>query len=615
MINSLPHSRYILIVEDPQGRRTIPLEEMKYSLGRKSDNQIVLYSKHASRHHATLIKKSIDRQNFSYWILDGDLEGNKSHNGIYVNGSKCLIHELKDGDLINFGCDINASFHLINNQEKLEKLPNRTHEKAKITSTENSENSEHNNQHSKSTLILNQAQIISFDDTIQDESFLDALTDLPNRSLFNEYLSIAINNAQKNNKLLGLLLVDIEQLRNVNNQLGYRLGDKLLKILSERLKESLRSGDIVARWGGDEFIIMLPQINTANDLEKISQRIIKTLQAEYEIENHSLSVQISLSSVIYAPDGADRKVILQKLEENLAEDKKNGHKNNRLDSGNVDQKNARTSKVEYFLYQAIRNNELALYYQPQVNIVRGEVEGLEVLLRWLHPQFGLIAPNRFLPLVDETELILSLNRWILKNACQQAQIWQQQGLLYTSISINVSPQQFRDLQFLETLDNILSETKIDPSCLEIEITEASLLENQGETGRILGELAQLGVGIVLDDFGSGYGSISYLDQIPLKKLKIEQSFIKKLTANPQDTAFISAVLSLAKSFNLTVIAKGIETQQQLEILQELGCERIQGNRISCPLAVEEMTKFLSSHRILSAKHFSQLKFQDLRMRE
>lgn len=607
MINGSSNSRYLLIVEDPQGRRTIPLEEMKYSLGRKSDNQIVLYSKHASRYHATLIKKSIDRQNFSYWILDGDLEGNKSHNGIYVNGSKCLIHELKDGDLINFGCDINASFHLIASQERIEQAPVKSPGQGRVTITENEENSSQNNLHAKSTLILHhsQSQIISFDDTIQDESFLDALTDLPNRSLFNEYLSIAINNAQKNNKLLGLLLLDVEQLRDVNNQLGYRLGDKLLQIVSERLKESLRAGDIVARWGGDEFIILLPQINTAKDLEKVSQRIIKTLETNYEIENHSLAVRLSLGSVIYPPDGSDRKVILQKLEENLVAAKNNINNTSQRESVKVDPKNTRSSKVEYFLYQAIRNNELTLYYQPQVNITQGQVEGLEVLLRWLHPQFGLIAPHRFLPLVEESELILELNRWVLKNACQQAQIWQQRGLLYTPMSINLSPHQFRDPQFLTTLEEVLTETKIEPSSLEMEITETSLLENSSETSRILEELQKLGISIILDDFGSGYASIAYLSQFPLKKLKIEQSLTKKLTANPQDTRFISAALAIAKSFNLIAIAKGVETQQQLEILQELGCQRIQGNRISCPLALEEITKFLDLHRTLSVDSINQ----------
>ena len=600
MINGSSNSRYLLIVEDPQGRRTITLEDMKYSLGRKSDNQIVLRSKYASRYHATLIKKSIDRQNFSYWILDGDLEGNKSHNGIYVNGSKCLVHELKDGDLINFGCDINASFHLIASQKKIEPAPVKIYEQVRGNLTENRANYSQNNLHAKTTLILDHSpsQNISFDNRIQDESFLDVLTDLPNRSFFNECLSSAISNARKNHKLIGLLLLDIERLRNVNNQLGYRLGDKLLKIVGERLRKSLRSGDIVARWGGDEFIVLLPQINTASDLEKVSQRIIKTLENNYEIENHSLAVRLNLVSVIYPPDGTDRKVTLRKLEENLVAVKNNINNNSRIESVNVHPKNTRSSKVEYFLYQAIRNNELALYYQPQVNITRRQVEGLEVLLRWLHPRFGLIAPNRFLPLVEESELILELNRWVLKNACQQAQIWQQRGLLYTPISINLSPHQLRDPQLHTTLKEVLTKTNIGFSFLEMEITEKSLLENSDETGRILGDLQKLGISIVLDDFGSGYASIAYLGQFPVKKLKIEQSLTKKLTNN-SDTRFISSLLAIAKSFHLMAIAKGVETQQQLEILQELGCERMQGNRISSPLAVGEMTKFLHIHRTRS----------------
>ena len=601
MINGSSNSRYLLIVEDPQGRRTITLEDMKYSLGRKSDNQIVLRSKHASRYHATLIKKSIDRQKFSYWILDGDLEGNKSHNGIYVNGSKCLVHELKDGDLINFGCDINASFHLISSQEKIEQAPVKSSGQLRVHLTENEANYSQNNLHTKSTLILHNSpsQTLSFDNRTQEESSLDPLTNLPNRSLFNEYLSNAINNAQKSNQLLGLLLVDVERLRNINNRLGYRLGDKLLKIVSERLRKNLRSGDIVARWGGDEFIILLPEINKANDLEKVSQRIIETLENNYEIENHSLAVRFNLGSVICPPVGTDRKITLQKLEKNLVAVKNNINNNSRIESVNVHPKNTRSSKVEYFLYQAIRNNELALYYQPQVNMTQGQVEGLEVLLRWLHPQFGLIAPNRFLPLVEESELILELNRWVLKNACQQAQIWQQRGLLYTPISINLSPHQLRDPQLLTILKEVLTESKIGPFFLEMEITETSLLENSRETGRILGDLQELGISITLDDFGSGYASIAYLGQFPVKKLKIEQSLTKNLSNNPQDTRFISSLLAIAKSFNLIVIAKGVETQQQLEILQELGCERMQGNRISGPLAVEEITKFLHIHRSLS----------------
>jgi diguanylate cyclase (GGDEF)-like protein len=594
-----PNTRHILVIEDDRGRRTISLEEMKYTLGRKTDNEIVLYSKQASRRHATLVKKGLDRGRYSYWILDGDLEGNKSHNGLYINGTKCLIHELKDGDLINFGCGINASYHMIAPVE--ESPPPPYTDRAIVTATNSGEEPLDEGVNSKLTLILSPVEVINLEDTIHDLGYLDPLTELPNRHLFNEYLAIALNNAYQHQKRTALLLIDIERFQKINDRLGHRIGDKLLQTLSIRIKECLRSGDITARWEGDKFIILLPQIKEETDLDAIIHRLVEKLQASYEIENHSLRLPTVIVSALYPRDAQDGKNLIQALESNLSQAKRDRQNNHEEQRKAIEQQHARVSKLEYFLHKALERQELSLYYQPRIHLLTKKIEGLEVLLRWQHPQYGTLAPERFLPVLEGTESIFILSHWVLQKACQQTIAWRAKGLCRVPVSINVSPRQLHDPRFPKTIARVLGETGLDANSLEIEMTETSFLENRAETYRIVHELHQIGVGLTLDDFGIGQSSIGYLNELPLQHLKIAQALVKTLGKTPQNTGLIRAAIAVGQAFNLSAIAEGVETSEQLETLQSLGCERIQGNFITSPISVAEMTDFLCVHRDLSGR--------------
>ncbi|MBR8829829.1 MAG: hypothetical protein N5P05_001215 [Chroococcopsis gigantea SAG 12.99] len=605
MTNSLQKARHILVIEDERGRRTLSLEELKYAIGRKSDSGIVIYSKQASRHHATLVRKTNNQtSSYSYWILDGDLEGNKSHNGIYVNGTKCLVHELKNGDLINFGCEVNASYHMITTSGDTfisnEDQPLRTLGTEKETSS-NSVAVATKNANQKSTLILQDSNTIHFADTIQEQTYLDLVTELPNKLLFSEYLSLAINNAIRNNRLIGLLLFDVEQLKNINNQYGYETGDRVLQGISKRLKDSVRGGDILARWSGDDFIVMLPQINSIEDVEKIKLRISKVFDSIFDVDGHKIMVNVSVGSAVYPHQGLEINLLIQNLEANLLISKRINQKAKQNTSVGRVNEESRLAQAEKMLQQALDKQEFQLYYQPQINSQTGQIEGLEALVRWKHPQVGLVPPNKFLPLAEKTNLIFPINRWIIQTASQQNKSWQKEGLFSIPITINISPQQFHDPYFGQLIKQVLEETGLEPHFLELEVTESNLLENLSTARQAILELQEIGISLSLDDFGLGYSSISYLNQLPIKKIKIAQSLVKELVSAEANTALIAAIIGLGKSFHVQVVAEGVENQQQLLTLQELGCVSMQGNRFSYPLPLQETTRFLRLHHTLAGQ--------------
>ncbi|MGK7958893.1 MAG: EAL domain-containing protein [Crocosphaera sp.] len=595
-------NHYILVLEDNNSRRTISLEESKYSLGRHSSNSIVIHSKQVSRKHATLIRKFNRQTNQdSFWILDGDLEGKRSQNGIFVNGEKCTIHELKDGDLINFGCEINASYHDVSPATISESFIDKSDAKSSDKSSKNKINPvptlHLDNPSQKSTFLLQSSSLgdLGNDDTFQEESYLDPVTELPNRILFNEYVSIAVTNAKRHKNCLAVFLIDIQRFSEINDAFGYTTGDYFLQAIAERLKNCTRTGDIVSRWAGDEFAILLPHIKEADNLYKITQRIIKELKSPFTVKDKTQSLVTHLGMAIYPDNGQVPQDLLNYAETQLIYHKKTGSPN--IVKENLGKTKASLSKIEKRLYEALTKEELCLYYQPQLNSNTKKTEALEAFIRWQHPKYGLVPPKEFLPWVETTDLLVPLTRWILEKACKQNKTWQTNGLPSVLVSVNLSMAQFHHPQLVDTIDEILNMTGLDPQWLELEVTEAIILKDIKFAYAVLKELKGLGVRVCLDDFGIGYAAVSNLHQIPFDTIKIDVSLIKEMGENPENTTFISALIALGESFDMRVVAEGVETQQQLNTLHNLHCQTMQGYHLSKPLSVKEATEFLTFHHV------------------
>ncbi len=580
---------FILILEDGNQRRTIDLSQSKYSIGRHADNAIVVQSPQASRRHATFVRKFDRKRNRDiYWIFDGDLEGNKSHNGIFINGEKCLVHELKDRDLINFGCEVNASFHEVSNaaEMSLESHLESPHPTTPVEQESPSEN----------TLMLSDGNLENPDeeDTFQEQAYIDPLTDLPNQYLFNEYLSIALTNAKRHQDLVAVFLIDIHQFNQINETWGYAVGDRLLKALAQRLKSCLRSGDIIARWEGDAFAVLLPQVKEVEHVETVSGRVLQTLQQPLELDHQPFPLNCYLGMALYPQDGDSDRLLLTKAQSHLLHDRQFGLITQ--SDSDASALTARLSRVENRLYQAMMEGELSLSYQPQVNLKTGDIEAIEAFVRWNHPQRGLISPEQFLPWAEQTELILPLTNWILETACRQNCTWQEQGLWPIVVSVNLSVNQFYHSQLINLLGQVLSSTGLAPQALELEVTESTVFKNIEFARQMLHDLQQLGVYLCLDDFGKGYAAVNVLAGISFHKLKIDRSLIATIGESSNNTTLIKALINLGQSFNLKVVAEGVETHQQLETLYALDCQIMQGYYFSQPLPASQATEFLRLHR-------------------
>jgi diguanylate cyclase (GGDEF)-like protein len=426
-------------------------------------------------------------------------------------------------------------------------------------------------------------------------AFYDSLTGLPNRDLFNEKLSRAIAQAKKEDNLLSVMFLDLDSFKKINDSLGHGTGDEVLRHFGQRLKSNVRKEDLIARWGGDEFIIMLPYLESLEEVKLVAQRILESLKQPFHICGQQLYLKTSIGIAVYPQSGETPENLIKNADAALYRTKELGRSNYQFYSPIITSENSEQLRLENLLHRALENEEFLLHYQPQINIKTGEIYGVEALLRWVHPKLGLVPPEKFISLAEQSGLIIPIGEWVLKTACQQNKLWQKAGLPPLRMGVNISAQQFQQTDLVKLLTNILAETELDSHWLEVEITETTLMQNVNLARQTLEQLCELGIHISMDDFGTGYSSLGYLKKFPFHTLKIDQSFVKDLNENPEDIAIISAVVALGHGFNLKIIAEGVETQQQLDLLRELQCEVMQGYWFSPPLPVEEVTNFINKH--------------------
>ena len=430
---------------------------------------------------------------------------------------------------------------------------------------------------------------------IQYQAFHDLLTGLPNRTLFNDRLLQSLVNARRSQNILAVMFLDLDRFKTINDTLGHAVGDQLLQQVAQRVIARLREGDTFARWGGDEFTLLLPQISCSEQAAKIAQRILDTLQEPFNLECHELYITSSIGIALCPCDGEDVQTLLRNADAALYRAKEQGRNNYQFYIPAMNSHAQELLTLENRLHHALKQGEFVLYYQPQVNINTGELTGIEALVRWQHPELGLVPPETFIPLAEENGLIVPINEWVLRTACSQNKVWQEAGISPLRIAVNLSPRQFQQPNLVATVAWILEETGLAPQCLELEITETIIIQNVDFARMMLLDLQAMGIHISMDDFGTGYSSLGYLKKFPFHTLKLDQSFIEELTDNPQDKAIISAVIALGHALNLRVVAEGVETQEQFELLRSLHCEQIQGYLFSRPLCVEDATKFLQDY--------------------
>lgn len=690
----------LLYPDNPTERIQISLTDSIYSIGRHGDSSIKLNSPEISRHHATLIRKDLGDNENIYILIDGDLKGKRSQNGILVNGKKTIYHQLQDGDIICFGDQENKAIYQQENilseylpnseipikpikknallsskisREKLqdtliileenlkENLTNKDIQRlasfpelspnpiiefdfnGQITYTNpaanlcfeellgsnysninplieglNSENHLRNRdliireiklkdkyfeqyvhyltkENVIRTYIFDITERKHSEEKLKYQAFHDSLTGIPNRDFFYWKLARLLKKTKKNNQKTAILFIDIDRFKNINDTLTHTTGDKLLESFAHRLISSLPDHCFLSRWGGDEFTLIVPLDDGLPTAKEIAEMIIKSLKNPFLIKKYTIYVTCSIGVAIYPDDGLDEKHLIKNADIALFRAKQMGKNNCQFYTTQLSREQMLLFELENSLYKALENHELFLNFQPQFCLKTKQICGVEVLLRWQHPTLGMISPAKFIPLAEETGLIMPIGSWTLEKACIQGKKWQDLGYLPILIGVNVSAKQFQQENFIEEVKNIIKKTQFNPEYLEIEITETILMQDVQKTEEIMQELSALGVKFSLDDFGTGYSSLSYLKKFPFHTIKIDQSFVRDLDTNKQDQALVSAVITLAKGYKMKVIAEGVETENQKSFLESLGCDIIQGWLVSKPLKLADFSSLLTKY--------------------
>ena len=430
------------------------------------------------------------------------------------------------------------------------------------------------------------------DERIEYLASHDSLTGLPNREMFNGLLRHSIEAAHRHQRKFAVLFIDLDRFKVINDSLGHDAGDRLLVEVSHRLRGALRASDVVARLGGDEFVVILEETAERHDIERIAGELLSALGRPLQLSGHECHTTASIGIAMYPADGDDAQALTKNADMAMYLAKEDGKNGFRFFSRDVKVQSIERLTLETALRRALERKQFSLHYQPKIDMASGQITGVEALLRWEHPDFGMVAPMQFIPLAEETGLIVPIGRWVLKEACAQNMAWQRRGLRPVSMAVNLSPRQFADAHLLRDVDEALAASGMSPVLLQLEVTESMVMRNVARAVRVLDAIQSRGIRLAIDDFGTGYSSMSLMKQFPIDTIKIDRSFVRDLAEDPEDQAIAQAIISMGKALGMTVVAEGVETSEQQEFLRSHACDEMQGYLFSRPLPARDLGELL-----------------------
>jgi diguanylate cyclase (GGDEF)-like protein/PAS domain S-box-containing protein len=434
-----------------------------------------------------------------------------------------------------------------------------------------------------------------FEAQLEHVAHRDPLTGLPNRILINDRLDLALAKARRNKRQVAVMLLDLDRFKTINDTLGHDRGDLLLKAVAGRVLSCLRGSDSLGRLGGDEFLVVLPDLSKVQDAVPIARKILAAVAETYVPGRQEFFITCSIGVSLYPDDGEDETILIEHADSAMYRAKEHGRNNCQFFGAAMNTMAAERLALEQTLGEALQRGELRVYYQPRLNM-RGQINGVEALLRWQHPDFGLLTPAQFLPLAEESGLIVPINEWVIRTACAQAKTWQNAGHPRLNLAVNLSAREFREKELAGTLVKVLQETGLDPHCLELDLSESMLMQELHSPAVVLRELKALGVQLTIDDFGTGMSSLNHLKRFPLDRIKIDRSFIHGISANSDDARIVQAVIAMGHSMRIAVAAEGVETREQAEFLRERLCDEVQGSYFSEPILPGAFAQLLQEGR-------------------
>jgi diguanylate cyclase (GGDEF)-like protein len=427
-------------------------------------------------------------------------------------------------------------------------------------------------------------------------AYYDLLTELPNRVLFKDRLAQALNLARRDDQIIGVILLSVDRLKSISETLGAAIADQLVCQVAERLKGSMRDGDTLGYWGSDEFAILFTQLTSMQDAVKFAQRVQEILEPRFQVETNEFYVTASMGIVLFPSNGKDEDTLLKRAGAALFQAKQRGANHYEFYTAGMNAKALKRLSMESGLRRAIEQDEFLVYYQPRVSTATWQIVGAEALVRWNHPEKGIVSPVEFIPLAEDAGLISAIDEWVLRAACHQTKKWQQTNGFELRMASNVSARHFQEARFFDSVLSVLDQTGLEPEFLELELTESSIMNNPESAIRTLANLNKAGIKVAVDDFGTGFSSLGYLKRLSIDTLKIDRSFVNDLTVDPDDAALVMAIITLAHNLRLEVVAEGVETAEQLKLLHLLRCDEVQGYLFSKPLPAEEFANLLIQGR-------------------